>query len=215
MIFADEFMVSATFLWGTVSFLVGITSISTLAEMFGKWVCEVNMVMVTLGTGKSNRSIEPQNWNLKKLPFLVISIRILIGACSLCTGGTGIALMRLIYIKHQKILDYFGEYKTAIFIQLGSQSIAVFQVGVFTAFLSAFAIFVENLKFFQTYLWYMSPQPINSVVNFCLGRADEQQHIYFDYKMGMNNDTFNSVVDGPKVVLVICLIAVTSGKLFI
>ena len=50
MIFADEFMVSATFLWGTVSFLVGITSVSTLAEMFGKWVCEVNMVMVTLGT---------------------------------------------------------------------------------------------------------------------------------------------------------------------
>ena len=72
MIFADEFMVSATFLWGTVSFLVGITSVSTLAEMFGKWVCEVNMVMVTLGTGKSNRSIEPQNWNLKKLPFLLI-----------------------------------------------------------------------------------------------------------------------------------------------
>ena len=31
--------------------------------------------------------------------------------------------------------------------------------------------------------------------------------------MGMKDDTFNSVVDGPKVVLVICLIAVTSGKL--
>ena len=81
--------------------------------------------------------------------------------------------------------------------------------------MSAFAIFVKYLKFFQTYLWYLSPQPINSVVNFCFGRADEQQHIYFDYKMGMNDDTFNSVVDGTKVVLVICLIAVTSGKLFI
>ena len=123
--------------------------------------------------------------------------------------------MRLMYIKHQKILDYFGEYKTAIFIQLGSQSTAVFQVEVFTVFLSAFAIFVKYLKFFQTYLWYLSPQPINSVVNFCLGRADEQQHIYFDYKMGMNDDTFNIVVDGTKVVLVICLIAVTSGELFI
>ena len=58
MIFADELMVSTTFLWGTVSFLVGISSISTLAEILGKWVCEVNMVMVTLGTCKSNKSIE-------------------------------------------------------------------------------------------------------------------------------------------------------------
>ena len=36
--------------------------------------------------------------------------------------------MRLIYIKHQQILDHIDDYKTAIIIQCATQSVALFQV---------------------------------------------------------------------------------------
>ena len=49
MIFADEVVISSTYFWGTLSFLVAITSNTPMAEMISPSICQINMFMIALG----------------------------------------------------------------------------------------------------------------------------------------------------------------------
>ena len=49
MIFADEVVLSSSYFWGALSFLVGITSNIPMAEMISTSICQINMFMIALG----------------------------------------------------------------------------------------------------------------------------------------------------------------------
>ena len=84
-------------------------------------------------------------------------------------------MMRYLYIRHPNVL-ILGEHLTATLLLTLTISVTVI----------------------QTYLWSISVQANNTIINFCLGRPDILQHILFDYH-GLQ------ATNEPRLVMGVCV----------
>ena len=93
-----------------------------------------------------------------------------LGQCSTCTGGLGIALVRLIYVKHKHWMVLLGgEWQTAALVSCSMQ---------------LFALTI-------TYQWCTANLPYKTIVLFCLNIPEEQGIIMFDYSQ-LKDSTFQA-----------------------
>ena len=157
MIFANELVLTLTHLVGANYYLIGAIYGTSPSLALGPAYCKVNQVIITLG------------------------------CATRITGGAGMALMRLLYIRYQQHMMDISELTASTLILMLTQGLAVL----------------------MTIAWVTSPQPNNTVINFCLGISDLQSHIIFDYE-GLQESIAPKVVVGVAMAATLCELAIYS-----